>query len=402
MERLIFHVDVNSAYLSWESVRRVKNGLSDLRLVPAIIGGEPQSRISVVLTKSIPAKKYGIITGEPVSSAVRKCPGLLIEKPDFRLYVECSRAFKDICRQYAPLVEEFSIDECFLDMTGTSRIYPDPIATAKEIKDRIRDTLGFTVNVGVASNKLLAKMASDFEKPDKVHTLFLPEIPEKMWPLPVGDLFLCGKASADRLQKEGICTIGDLAHAEPGYVQKLLGQKTGNLLYRYANGIDDSPVSAQPDAPKGYSNERTFEEDVIGYEMADRVLLFLADKVAGRIRKDRVKASCISVTVRGNDRKKHSHQKMLEQATDITNEVYKTATVLIRELWDGNKPLRLIGLSLTGLDDGSYRQFSLMDQDEKRLREQQADKVMDDLRSRFGRDIVKRGSLLDHDIREIR
>ena len=399
---MIFHVDVNSAYLSWESVRRVKNGLSDLRLVPAIIGGEPQSRISVVLTKSIPAKKYGIITGEPVSSAMRKCPGLVVEKPDFQLYVKYSRAFKDICRQYAPVVEEFSIDECFLDMTGTSRIYPDPIATAGEIKDRIRDNLGFTVNVGVAANKLLAKMASDFEKPDKVHTLFPAEIPVKMWPLPVGDLFLCGKSSADRLQREGICTIGDLAHANPDYVQKILGQKTGTLLYRYANGIDNSPVCAEPDAPKGYSNERTFEEDVTSYETAERILLFLSDKVAGRIRKDGVKAACVSVTVRGSDRKKHSHQMILAQATDITNEVYQAAVILLRELWDGKKPLRLIGLSLTGLDDGSYQQFSLMDQNEKRIREQKADKVMDDIRSRFGRDMVRRGSLINNDIRKLR
>lgn len=402
MERLIFHIDVNSAYLSWESVRRVKQGRDDLRKIPAIIGGNPDSRISVVLAKSIPAKQYGIITGEPVSSAILKCPGLVIEAPDFQLYMECSRAFKDICRKYAPAVEEFSIDECFLDMTGTSRIYPDPIATACEIKDRIRDSLGFTVNVGISSNKLLAKMASDFEKPDKVHTLFVDEIPEKMWPLPVGDLFLCGKASAEKLIKEGYTTIGDLAHANLGYVQTHLGKKMGEMLHSYANGIDNSPVNAQPEAPKGYSNERTFEEDVVTYEQGDKVLLFLADKVAGRIRRDGVKASCVSVTIRGSDRKKHSHQMMLEQSTDITNEVYQAAVTLIRELWDGKKPLRLIGLSLTGLDDGTYQQFSLMDQDESRTREEKADRVMDEIRSRFGRGMIKRGSLLNSDIREIR
>ena len=394
MERLIFHVDVNSAYLSWESVQRLKEGLPDLRLVPAVIGGDPQSRTSVVLTKSIPAKKYGIITGEPVSSALRKCPGLQIASPDFSLYIRYSRAFKDILRQYAPVVEEFSIDECFLDMTGTSRIYPDPVATAFQIKDLIRDTLGFTVNVGVASNKLLAKMASDFEKPDKVHTLFPSEIPQKMWPLPVSDLFLCGKASAEKLVRESIFTIGDLAHAELSYVQRILGVKNGKLLHDYANGIDYSPVCAEPEAPKGYSNERTFEEDVFSYETADRVLLFLADMVSCRIRRDGVKASCVAVTVRGSDRKKHSHQMMLGQSTDITNEVYRVATTLLRELWDGKKPLRLIGLALTGLDDGTFSQYSLMDQDGKREKEQKADKAMDEIRSKFGKDMVKRGSML--------
>ena len=179
MSRLIFHIDVNSAFLSWESARRVKQGLSDLRDIPACIGGDPKKRTGIVVAKSIPAKKYGITTGEPVAMALRKCPELVIVKSDFELYIKCSRAFKEICASYAPVMESFSIDEVFLDMTGTSLIYPDPIKTAHEIKDKIRDELGFTVNVGISTNKLLAKMASDFEKPDKVHTLFAHEIPQR-------------------------------------------------------------------------------------------------------------------------------------------------------------------------------------------------------------------------------
>lgn len=167
MERLIFHVDVNSAYLSWEAARRVAAGESDIRLIPAAIGGDRDKRTGVILAKSIPAKKYGVQTGEPVAMALRKCPDLLLAKPDFTLYERNSRAFMDICRTFAPVVEKYSIDECFLDMTGTGAIYPDPIAAAHELKDTIRDTLGFTVNVGIGANKLLAKMASDFEKPDR-------------------------------------------------------------------------------------------------------------------------------------------------------------------------------------------------------------------------------------------
>ena len=200
MDRLVFHVDVNSAFLSWEAARRVANGEPDIRLIPSAIGGDREKRTGVVLAKSIPAKKFGIKTGEPIGMALRKCPDLFLARPDFRLYEANSKKFMDICREYAPVVEKASIDECYLDFTGTHRIYPDPVALAHTIKNRIRDELGFTVNVGIGSNKLLAKMASDFEKPDKVHTLLFSEMPTKMWPLPVGELFTVGGATADKLR----------------------------------------------------------------------------------------------------------------------------------------------------------------------------------------------------------
>lgn len=236
-KRLIFHVDVNSAFLSWEAVRRVSEGKEDLRLIPSCIGGDPAKRTSVVLAKSIPAKKYGITTGEPMAMALRKCPQLYVAKSDFCLYDKQSKAFKKICREYAPAVEEYSIDECFLDMSGTRLVYPDPIATAYEIKDKIRDTLGFTVNIGISTNKLLAKMAGDFEKPDKVHTLFPHELEEKLWPLPVGELLTVGKSTAGKLRKAQIFTIGDLAKCDLQAVQRLVGQKNGQQIHDYANGI---------------------------------------------------------------------------------------------------------------------------------------------------------------------
>lgn len=192
MERLIFHVDVNSAYLSWEAARRVANGEEDIRLIPSAVGGDREKRTGVILAKSIPAKKYQVRTGEPVAIALRKCPQLYLVKPDFRLYEQNSRAFMDVCRKYAPVVEKFSIDECFLDMSGTQRLYPNPSAIAMRMKNEIRDTLGFTVNIGIGPNKILAKMASDFEKPDQIHTLFFSEIPQKLWPLPVRALFTVG------------------------------------------------------------------------------------------------------------------------------------------------------------------------------------------------------------------
>ena len=218
-ERLIFHIDVNSAFLSWESARRVSQGLPDLREIPSCVGGDPKKRTGIVVAKSIPAKKYGIQTGEPVAMALRKCPNLVIVPSDFELYDKCSRAFKAICASFAPVMESFSIDEVFLDMTGTSLIYPDPVAAAHELKGKIHRELGFTVNVGISTNKLLAKMASDFEKPDKTHTLFPDEIRQKMWPLPVSELYMAGRSSVEILKKLEINTIGDLAGAEEALIE---------------------------------------------------------------------------------------------------------------------------------------------------------------------------------------
>ena len=406
--RTIFHIDVNSAFLSWEAVRRRRDAernpaeaaWPDLREIPSIIGGDPNRRTSIVLAKSVPAKKYGIVTGEPVSAAIRKCPGLVIAPSDFALYSEMSHAFKAILREYTPVVEEFSIDECFLDMTGMGRMYPDPVAAAHEIKDRIKDELGFTVNVGVSSNKILAKMASDFEKPDKVHTLFPEEIEEKMWPLPVGELFLCGKASADKLTRLHIETIGDLAKTDELSVRAILGNKLGSQLWNFANGIDESPVTAEAEAPKGYSNEITFDDNITSWEQGERVLLHLADSVSARVRRDGVKASCISVTIRGNDMKKHSHQRMLDAPTDGTSKTYETAKSLFRELWDGHTNLRLIGLAMTQLDKDGQQQMSLFSENEKTdEKESNADRAVDALREKFGNDIIKRGGMLGSGIK---
>lgn len=394
MNRLIFHIDVNSAFLSWESVRRVKQGLPDLRNVPACIGGDPRKRTGIVVAKSIPAKKYGIQTGEPVAMALRKCPDLVIVKSDFELYIKCSRAFKEICASYAPVMESFSIDEVFLDMTGTSLIYPDPIKTAHEIKDKIRKELGFTVNVGISTNKLLAKMASDFEKPDKVHTLFPDEIPTKMWPLPVRDLLFLGKASEKKLTGAGICTIGDMAHAKEREIQALLGNKAGHQLWQYACGIDDSPVRAQPEEAKGFSVETTFNDDIVSVEQVLPILLEQCDIVATRMRRKEKKCTSVSVTFRTLDFRNKSHQTTLATATDLTDEIYKNAKRLFVESWKG-EPLRLIGVALTNLKDESFEQLSLFEDNEKKERRRKLDATMDEIRRKYGNDKIKRASIMN-------
>lgn len=394
MQRLIFHVDVNSAFLSWEAAKRVKQGLPDLREIPSCIGGDPKKRTGIVVAKSIPAKKYGIQTGEPMGMALQKCPDLVCVPSDFALYDRCSKAFKSICASYAPVMESFSIDEVFLDMTGTGQIYPDPVTTACEIKDRIYQELGFTVNVGISTNKLLAKMASDFEKPNKVHTLYPEEVPQKMWPLSVRDLLFLGKASEKKLVQNGIRTIGDLARANEKEIQLLLGEKTGHQLYLSANGIDDSPVKAQREEAKGISVETTFDEDIVSYEQIFPILLSQCDIVAARMRREGKKCNCVAVSFRTLEFKNKSHQRKLDNPTDVTNEIYQNVRQLFQESWSG-QPLRLIGVALTGLTEDSFIQMSLFEDPKRREQQKKLDEAMDHIRKKFGNDKISRASTMN-------
>ena len=397
MRRIVFHIDVNSAFLSWESAYRVKRGMDDLRLVPSAIGGDRDKRTGVILAKSIPAKKYGVKTGEPVGMALKKCPTLILARPNFALYESCSKAFMDICKQYTPILEKFSIDECFLDMTGMEKIYPDILVTANEIKNRIKNELGFTVNIGVGSNKLLAKMASDFEKPDKVHTLFDYEFQDKVWHLTVGSLFSVGESTAQKLERSCIKTVGELARIDVSALKSLLGVKMGEHLHNFANGIDDSPVLENREKAKGYSNSVTLEYDVKSIAEANKILLALADSTAARMRADSVKTRCISVTIRDIDFNDKSHQRKLNSATDITTEIFDICKILIKELWDTKKPLRLLGVSLTDVTDENDIQLSMFDSD-KKDKERAIDRTVDSIRNRFGKDTIVRGGIYKNNI----
>ena len=394
-ERLIFHVDVNSAYLSWEAVHQLKNGAStDIRTIPSIIGGDTSLRKGVVLAKSLPAKRFRIHTGEPVTDALTKCPTLQSFQPNFPLYHKYSKAFITILKKYAPVVEQVSIDEAYLDMSGLHYFYSTPLEAAEKIQTDIRETLDFTVNIGISSNKLLAKMASDFEKPDKVHTLFPEEIPVKMWPLPVRELLFLGKSSEKKLQDAGIRTIGDLAHEKKAKIQALLGEKAGQQLYQYARGLDDSPVKAKPDEAKGFSLETTFNDDLVSLEQALPILLEQCDILAARMRRKKKKCTCISVTFRTLDFRNKSHQTKLPNATDITEEIYRNAQNLFQESWM-RQPLRLLGVSLTGLTDDSFEQLSFFEDTHKKERQQKLDAALDSIRLKYGNDKVTRASIMN-------
>ena len=392
MKKVIFHIDVNSAYLSWSSLKALAEGeKTDYRTVPCVVGGDESKRHGVVLAKSLPAKQYGIRTGESLFEARRKCPVLTILKPDFTTYVKMSRAMFRIFEKYSPDIYQYSIDEAFLDMTGMEELLGTPAEAAGRLKDEIRDNLGFTVNVGISSNYLLAKMASDLEKPDKIHTLFPHEIREKMRPLPVGELFSVGRSAGKKLEKHGVKTIGDLAALDRSRLVSEMGVQ-GGVIWDYANGIESSPLVQREIKEKSYGSSITTSEDVETCEAACQMLLGLCETVGTRLRLDSMKVSTISVQVTDYNFKKRSHQKSLGHSTDVTAEIYEAACVLMRELWNGT-PVRLIGVSGGKAAVEEYEQLSLFT-DEKTEKQKKLDRAMDSLKSRFGDDAVVRASLL--------
>lgn len=390
MDRLIFHIDVNSAYLSWSAVENLKSGSSvDLREIPAIIGGDMASRHGIVLAKSIPAKAYKITTGEPVAHALQKYPKLVIVPPNHQLYSEYSHRLMELLKTFSPIIEQVSIDECYMDFTDYIKDYPDPVTAATQIKDTVRNTFGFTVNVGISNNKLLAKMASDFQKPDKVHTLFPKEVPDKMWPLPVRDLFMVGKSAAATLEKLEILTIGDLAHMDIAILESHM-KSHGRLIWEFANGIDDSPVQAEESELKGVGNSTTLSRDAETSADAKKVLRGLCDQVASRLKKYGQLAGMISTEIKYATFTNVSHQRQLPNVTDDAATLYHYACLLFDELWNG-EPIRLLGVRTSKLTtEPEPIQMSLFDLP-KTQREIKADKAAEELRKRFGDGVINKG-----------
>lgn len=386
-----FHIDVNNAYLSWEALYRMQElgETEDIRELDAIIGGDISKRHGVVLAKSQSAKKYGVRTGEPVVSALKKCPGLRSFKPHMWYYKQRSKELMQLFQKYAPVVDQYSIDEAFLDMSGTYTLYGDPVAFAHRLKDEIRETLDFTVNIGISSNRLLAKMASDFSKPDKVHTLFPEEIQEKMWPLPVEDLFYVGKSTADRLHTLGIHTIGDIAKSDLS-VLKAHFKSHGEVIYNFANGIDLTLENRTEAVQKGYGNSTTIPYDIKEAEDAYHTIMGLCESVCSRMRKDDVQAAVLSVELKDSNFVVKRHQRTLLSPTDVTDECYKTACELFDELWDG-APIRLIGVAANKVTENGMRQLNLFDM-ESHDKLKNLDMALDSIREKYGSGAVMRGS----------
>lgn len=399
-KRVIFHIDVNSAYLSWSAVDRLQQGETlDIRTIPSIVGGDPVSRHGIVLAKSIPAKKFKIQTGETLYKALEKCPDLFIVSPQYDLYMRCSNAMVNLFYEYTPKIQRFSVDECFLDFTGMENLYPDYIELANEIKDRIKNELGFTVSIGISNNKLLAKVASDIKKPDAVITLFPSEIKEKMWPLPVEDLFMVGRATLPKLHNLNIFTIGDLANCDLNILKQKL-KSHGVMIYNYANGIEDSDVRKSSHINmKGMGNSTTMPFDVTTRTEAHKVILSLSETVGMRLRDSQNCCSLVSIHFRTNEFHNFGRQHKIDYYTDSTKKISELACKLFDELWN-NQPLRHMGVRVTELCSNDFCQVTLFEEKDN-AKNSAIDKTIDSLRLRFGSKAVFRATFLNSGIRPL-
>lgn len=391
--QIYYHIDVNNAFLSWESLYLLEANPEavDLRTIASAVGGDKETRHGIILAKSPVAKTFGVNTAESINEALKKCPHLLVVPPHMSYYKECSKKFIDRLNEIAPMVYQYSIDEAFCDMTGTKTLYGDLIKYAYSLKDSIYRDFGFTVNIGISSNKLLAKMASDFKKPNMVHTLFPEEIPDKMWPLPVGDLFYVGPSTALKLNSLGIYTIGDLANTDIEIIRANF-KKHGEVIHQFANGNGLS-LNDKSDEQKGYGNSITIPFDITCNDDAYRTILRLCESVGQRLRKDNKCAMVLSLELKDNNFVTKRHQRTLDSYTNTTDELYTIACSLWDKLWDGS-PIRLIGVCANKVADEPLRQFSLFDnKDYEKL--SKLDGALDSIRDKYGRTSVIRGSLMD-------
>lgn len=397
MERIFFHIDVNSAFLSWSAIKMLEDGADyDLRTIPSIIGGDSSKRHGVVLAKSIPAKKFHIITGEPVVNAFRKCPFLVTAPPDHEFYNTKSHELMTFLSNICPDIEQVSVDECYMDYTPIAGKYPSPETAAEHIKNQVKERFGYTVNVGISDRKVLAKMASDFKKPDLVHTLYKREIKNKMWPLPVSSLYMCGKSSVDALHKLEILTIGDLANADPDILLSHL-KSHGRQLWEYANGIDDTPVITEPEQHKGVGNSTTLSRDAVTREDALLPLRALADSVGKRLRESSQLAGMVNVEIKYNTFKTVSHQTTLTTPTNSSDMIFKIACELFDKIWD-KTPIRLLGIRTAKLQDSDtpiqLNLFEMHASNPVSQKQQKLDNALDSIRSKYGENAIIRGSFL--------
>ena len=395
MEKIIFHIDVNSAYLSWSAAENLKNNPDclDLRTVPSIIGGDQDSRHGVVLAKSLPAKAFHVKTGEPIVNALKKCPHLLIEPANHKLYRNYSKKMIDYLKSLTAALEQVSVDECFLDYTSISHLYSSPQTAACIIRTSIASLFGFTVNIGISSNKLLAKMASDFEKPNKTHTLFPHEIKDKMWPLPIENLYMAGKSSVNILHKLDIHTIGQLAHTDKNILSAHL-KSHGLLLWKYANGLGSDILTTSPAQAKTIGNSTTLSKDIDNLDDAKKILLNLSKKVASRLQKSKQLAGNLTVEIKYNTFISVSHQMTLNFPTFEADTIYQSSIDLFTSLWNGDS-IRLLGVRTSKLiEENAPIQLNLFDIKLPDTKELVLEKSLESIRKKYGKNIIKKGSSL--------
>lgn len=400
VERVIFHIDVNSAFLAWSAVHHLRmGGQEDYRTMMAAVakdgGGEGRG---IILAKSEAAKKMGVKTGEAIWLARQKCPSLRLVSPDYHLYLQASENMKKLLQSYSPAIEPFSIDECFLDYTGQEKFFGAPVTAAQTIRRRIRQELGFTVNIGVGHTKALAKMASSFEKPDRVHTLWRKEIDAKLWPLPIDDLFMVGRHTSAKIKRIGLLTIGDLAQTDPALLKNLLG-KQGETLWLYANGLDDEPVrEGPPPLPKSMSKSITLPHVLADRTDGEKILLYIAGALGHKLRQKALVGQVVTVAVKDGKRCCQVVQRRLAKATCYINTVYREAVPLLAEVWPVGG-IRFLSLTVADLRTGEDNESDLFTVDP--LKQERLEAALYNLRCRYGRDIVQPATLLNSGVQQL-
>ena len=386
-ERIIMHIDCNNAFLSWTAVNMLHNGSKiDIRYRYAVIGGDEAQRRGIVLAKSMLCKKKGVVTGEALYTARRKCPYLEVYKPDYKIYKRYSDMMYTYLCNYSDKIERFSIDECFLDYTDSYKLFGDPIKLAYKIKKDIKVNFGFTVNVGIGNNKLLAKMASDFSKPDRVHTLFSYEVKNKMWPLDVGDLFMIGKSTSKKLRDLGINTIGELANCEMDFSMRHF-KSMGKMMWNYANGIDYSEVETDYGNPKSISSSSVLPYNYSNIDDIYKELKKLSMETGKRLRNKKMYAPNVNIWVKFNDFSKISKQVTLDNVIDNDEDIYNNAVKLFNMVWnsDTDKKIRALCVGVANLTDVYKVQLSIFgDENIKIDRNDNLQKTLDDIKKKYG------------------
>lgn len=391
-ERIVFHIDVNNAFLSWTAVKLLKEGYGeDIRKIPSVIGGNEKERKGIVLAKSPIAKKHNIVTAETLYQARKKCPNLKVFTPDYNWYIEKSKELFEYLSQYSPSMEQFSIDECFIDMTGTKYLYKNYLELAHYIKDDIKTKFGYTVNIGIGNNKLCAKIASDFEKPDKVHTLLKDEIVQKLWPLDVGDLLFVGRKTKEELNKLSIYTVEDLAKTDIKVLKRhFKGQ--AEYLKNASYGIDESRIEEKKTKSKSISVSETLIYDCTNEDKLEELLFAFVEKTTRTLRTKKQYAKTIAVIFKNNKFETYSAQEKLERPSNSITEIYKIAISIFRKNYKKD-PVRLLGFRLTDLTEQNDYQMSLFDKEETKKSSDTVQTTIDNINKKFGKSIVAPASI---------
>ena len=390
-DRIILHCDCNNYFASVETIYR-----PELRDVPMAVCGDPASRHGIILAKNERAKKYGVQTAETIYQALRKCPSLTLISPTRHLYGEYCRRINAIYAQYTDQVEAFSIDESWLDVTASEHLFGSGEQIADELRRRVREELGLTISVGVSFNKVFAKLGSDYKKPDATTVITRENYPDILFPLPVESMLFVGRTTAQALRRFYVRTIGDLAALPRERAVSLLGEASGDMLWRYANGLDDSPVRRQGevDPVKSVSNSTTFSHDLTGAEEIRTGLMLLCDSVGGRLREQQLYATTVQVQIRNPALKTICRQKKLVRPSSMTSELYQCALTLVEASWNPGAPIRMLGVGASGLvDSDESAQISLFEDETAGIRERRKrlETTVDELRRRFGHDVLLPG-----------